>query len=225
VTGAAPRGPLGPAERSGPARDRGGAAPRDDPHVDGVHDLGGLHGFGPVPIEPDEAVFHEPWEGRVWAMAGAVIGRTTIDRFRSTIEQMPPARYLSSAYYERWLWAIERLAEEQGLLDGPGNEPLGRRPSASVPLWPGSFSPGDTVRVVNRVTPGHCRVPRYLRRQIGVVERVACAWPRPEESAATGSYGEPELVYTVAFAGPALFGAGADHTVCADLGESDLEAP
>jgi len=83
--------------------------------VDGVHDLGGMHGFGPVPIEVDEPLFHEPWEGRVWAMWSA-IGATTIDRFRFTIEQMPPARYLASSYYERWLWAIERLAAEQGLL-------------------------------------------------------------------------------------------------------------
>ena len=31
--------------------------------MDGVHDLGGMHGFGPVPIEVDEPLFHEPWEG------------------------------------------------------------------------------------------------------------------------------------------------------------------
>ena len=30
-----------------------------------VHDLGGMHGFGSIPIEENEPVFHEPWEGRV----------------------------------------------------------------------------------------------------------------------------------------------------------------
>ena len=193
--------------------------------VDGIHDLGGLHGFGRVPIDGDERPFHDPWEGRVWAMAGAVMRRTTVDRFRFTIEQMPACRYLGSAYFERWIWAIEHLAAEQGLLDGPGTEPISHRPSLSAAIWPGSFEPGDQVRVVNRVTDGHCRVPRYLRCQIGRVERVAFAWPRPGESAATGSYGPPELVYTVAFPGESLFGEGADHTVCADLGESDLEGP
>ena len=60
--------------------------------VDGVHDLGGMDGFGAVPIEADEPLFHERWEGRVWRMLAAVMGSTTIDRFRYTIEQMPPAR-------------------------------------------------------------------------------------------------------------------------------------
>jgi Nitrile hydratase beta subunit len=193
--------------------------------VDGVHDLGGMHGFGPVPIEVEEPLFHEPWEGRVWAMLRAVMGATTIDRFRYTIEQMPPAEYLTSSYYARWLWAVERLAAEQGLLDGRDRPPEVARPSPARPPWDGRFQPGDRVRVRNAVTPDHTRVPRYLRRQVGTVERVAFAWPNPTESAATGTYGEPELVYTIAFAGTDLFGPAADHTLTADLGESDLETP
>src|SRR3954463_1573563 len=78
-------------------------APREDSAVDGVHDMGGMHGFGRVPGEAD-GVFHARWEQRVWAMLGAVMGFTTIDRFRYTIERMPPAEYLASSYYERWLW-------------------------------------------------------------------------------------------------------------------------
>ena len=84
---------------------------------------------------------------------------------------------------------------------------------------------GDSVRVRNAVTEGHTRVPRYLRRQIGRVERVACVWPNPGDSAASGTYGEAELVYTVAFNGGDLFGPGADHTLSADLADSDLEKP
>ena len=30
-----------------------------------IHDMGGMHGFGPVEAEPNEPVFHETWEGRV----------------------------------------------------------------------------------------------------------------------------------------------------------------
>jgi nitrile hydratase len=193
--------------------------------VDGVHDLGGLHGFGPVPIERDEPLFHAPWEGRVWRMVGTVMRGTTIDRFRYTIEQMPPVEYLASSYYERWLWAIERLAAEQGLLDRAERPAPIARPSPATPTWPGRFVDGERVRVRNAVTDGHTRVPRYLRRQIGRVERVAFAWPNPGESAATGTYGEPESVYTVAFAASDLFGSGADHTVTADLSEGDLEEP
>jgi nitrile hydratase len=193
--------------------------------VDGVHDLGGLHGFGAVPIEADEPVFHEPWEGRVWALQAVVRRSTTIDRFRYTIEQMRPADYLASTYYERWLWALERLAAEQGILESPLAPPPVPFPSPSVPTWSGRFETGTPVRVRNPVTDGHTRVPRYLRGHVGRVERVAFAWPNPGQSAATGLYGETEPVYTVAFAAADLFDPAADHTLSADLGESDLEEP
>ena len=156
-------------------------------------------------------------------MRGVVTGRTTIDRVRYTIEQMPPAEYLASSYYERWLWAVERLAAEQGILNSDERPAPVARPSPTTPMWSGRFQRGDRVRVRNRVTNGHTRVPRYLRRHVGRVERVAFAWPNPGESAATGTYGEPELVYTVAFAAAELFGTAADHTISADLGDSDLE--
>jgi nitrile hydratase len=153
----------------------------------------------------------------------SAIGATTIDRFRFTIERMPPAEYLESSYYERWLWAIEQLAAEQGLLTGPDRPSPGTRPSPVAASWEGRFRPGDAVRIRNAVTAGHTRVPRYLRRHIGRVERLACVWPNRRDSAENGTYGEPELVYTVAFEGADLFGPGADHTLSADLPESDLE--
>jgi nitrile hydratase len=184
-----------------------------------------MHGFGAIRVEDDEPLFHEAWEGRTWTMLGVVMGQTTIDRLRYTIEQMPPAEYLASTYYERWLWAIERLAAEQGLFEHAEKPARVTWPPANVPTWPGRFEVGSLVRARNPVTSGHTRVPRYLRRHVGRVERVACAWPNPGQSAATGTYGEPEHVYTVAFAGPDLFGPLADHTVLADLAESDLEAP
>jgi nitrile hydratase subunit beta len=192
--------------------------------VEGVHDLGGRSGFGAIPIEDDEPVFHEAWEGRVWFLRREVVGvHTTTDRIRATIEQMPAAQYLASTYYERWLWAIERLAAEQGLLDSRDEPARVARPPARIPTWPGRFEVGDGVRAVDRVTSGHSRVPGYLRGRAGRVERVACAWPNPSQSAATGTYGEPELVYSVAFAATDLFGDTAAHTVVADLAESDLE--
>ena len=71
------------------------------------------------------------------ADARHVMGHTTIDRFRYTIEQMPPDEYLASSYYERWLWAVEHLAVEQGLLDGDDRPPSVARPSPAVPIWEG----------------------------------------------------------------------------------------
>lgn len=86
--------------------------------MDGIHDLGGMHGFGPVRPEPDEPVFHHDWERRVLAvtLATGALGRWSIDRSRFTREQLPPATYLNSSYYEIWLRAVERLLVQSGLL-------------------------------------------------------------------------------------------------------------
>ena len=192
--------------------------------MDGVHDIGGMHGFGPVPIEVDEPLFHEAWEGRVWAMWSA-IGATTVDRFRFTIEQMPPAAYLASSYLravavgDRAPGVRARPADRLGPTVGPG-APLSGPGCLGRTFPKRRLRPGPQCR-----DPGHTRVPRYLRRQVGRVEGVACVWPNPGDSAESGTYGDPELVYTVAFNGGDLFGPGADHTVTADIPDSDLEQP
>ena len=190
--------------------------------MDGVHDMGGMHGFGAIPIEVDEPLFHEPWEGRVAAMARVLMGNTTVDHFRHTIEQMPPAEYLASRYYERWLWAAERMAAEQGLLDGSG-QPTREPAPTGEPATPRRFADGQRVRVGNPVTPMHTRVPRYVRNHEGTVVRRACGWSHPTSSAATGHHGPVEHVYSVSFAAGDLFGAAADHTVVVDVWERDLE--
>jgi nitrile hydratase len=86
--------------------------------MDGIHDLGGMHGFGPVRVERDEPVFHQRWEGRVFALTGATGGSFTpnVDKFRHAIERMEPVEYLSAGYYGRWLRAIETRLVEAGEL-------------------------------------------------------------------------------------------------------------
>jgi len=189
--------------------------------VDGVHDMGGMHGFGPVPIEVDEPVYHEPWEGRVAAITRRMMANSTVDRFRYTIEQMPPAEYLDSRYYERWLWAAERLADEPDIIEGMAAPPP--PPPAGEPASAPRFAPGQRVRVGNPVTASHTRVPRYIRTREGTVVSRSSVWPHPTESAATGRYGAMEQVYTVAFDGRDLFGPAADHVVVVDVWERDLE--
>jgi nitrile hydratase subunit beta len=78
--------------------------------MDGVHDMGGMHGFGPVEHEENEPVFHEPWEGRVYGFGAASVEPITpsLDASRHALEQLPPHIYLGSSYYERWLYRIER---------------------------------------------------------------------------------------------------------------------
>ncbi len=83
-----------------------------------IHDVGGMHGFGPLLPEEDEPPFHAVWEGRVYLLAVALMrrGLFTLDELRDAIERMPPAEYLAASYYERWLAAIERLLVEKGTL-------------------------------------------------------------------------------------------------------------
>jgi nitrile hydratase beta subunit len=86
--------------------------------MNGAHDLGGMHGFGPVEPEPNEPVFHAEWERRAFALnvSTGFLGKWNIDMSRHARELMPPAEYLATTYYEHWLWGLERLLVEQGLL-------------------------------------------------------------------------------------------------------------
>jgi nitrile hydratase len=196
--------------------------------VDGIHDLGGMQGFGPVVVERDEPVFHAPWEGRVFALPGFLIARgfVTVDAFRHAIERLPPAVYLTAGYYGRWLAALERLVIETGIA-GAGPLPAGgvpargaRREVAAAPR----FTVGDAV-VARDVHPtGHTRLPRYVRGRRGVVARVQGGWVFPDTNA-HGLGEKPQHVYAVRFAARELFGDAADAraAVHVDVFESHLE--
>ena len=79
--------------------------------MNGPHDLGGQMGFGPVAPEANEPIFHAEWEKRalgVTLCAGAM-GAWTIDESRHMRENLHPADYYASSYYEIWIKALERL--------------------------------------------------------------------------------------------------------------------
>lgn len=85
--------------------------------MNGPHDLGGAHGYGEIPIEEEEAVFHSEWESKVFAMSFATFGNFfPVDETRHAAERIPPGKYLSSSYYERWLEALELLVIEHDLV-------------------------------------------------------------------------------------------------------------
>jgi len=88
--------------------------------MNGGHDLGGMHGLGPIEIEPDEPVFHAEWERRAFALtlACGALGLWNIDMSRFARERMHPAHYLDTSYYEHWLHGLELLLEENGLVTG-----------------------------------------------------------------------------------------------------------
>jgi nitrile hydratase len=132
--------------------------------MNGVHDLGGMHGLGPVAAERDEPVFHTEWERRVFALTLAMgfwrPGRWNLDMSRQAREQMPPAEYLATSYYEHWLFGLERLLVEHGFLTAedlaagrraelaPGTAPTARaRPPAAGPV-PGALRAVDVPRAL-----------------------------------------------------------------------------
>ena len=86
--------------------------------MNGIHDMGGMHGFGRVEREKNEPVFHALWEGRVLGItrACAVQHIFNIDESRHAIERMAPADYLRASYYERWLDRNIRLLVEKGII-------------------------------------------------------------------------------------------------------------
>jgi nitrile hydratase subunit beta len=203
--------------------------------VNGVHDMGGMHGFGPVEPEPNEPPFHEAWEGRVLAMQRAMRYTRTfnIDQSRYAQERLPARVYLSVSYYHRWALGLERNAVEHGLIDAD-EVAAGRalRPGQPLPRMKkddleGAFSrgsffrptdtqarfkPGDPVRTRNAHPTSHTRLPRYARDRAGVVEAIRGCHVYPD--AVTAGAGEsPQWLYTVVFDGRELWGESADPTL------------
>jgi nitrile hydratase beta subunit len=100
--------------------------------VNGVHDLGGMHGMGPIVREEGEPVFHHDWERRAFALtlAAGFLGKWNLDMSRYAREHMPPAEYLATSYYEHWLYGLEKLLTDTGLLSP---QEIERRVKEGVP--------------------------------------------------------------------------------------------
>jgi nitrile hydratase len=194
--------------------------------VNGIHDMGGMHGFGPIVIEANEPVFHANWEGKVRAIFSETVGRYyNLDEFRHVIERMEPAAYLEAVYYERWLHAVETLLDEKGVL-AAGAAPAPQAPHKRPANLPAPrFKAGDRVIARNMHPEGHTRLPRYARGKSGVVTSVKGPFLLPDANA-HGNHDVWEYVYPVRFAARELWGAEASgrDSVSVDLWESYLEA-
>jgi nitrile hydratase len=207
----------------------------------GIHDLGGLDGFGPVDVEEDEPYFHEPWERRQFAVAMAAF--SIVDngsRFRHSIERMDPAHYLSSSYYEHWTTGFATALVEMGHLTreelearAPGFplsrpvSPLAQRSPAQPAAGTGKprFAPGDAVRVRQWQWPGHTRCPRYVQGRRGTVVRVDVVAPLPDVEA-HGQERPCTPTYSVRIEARELWGERAERGAAAihvDLWEPYLE--
>jgi nitrile hydratase beta subunit len=217
--------------------------------VNGIHDLGGMHGLGPIAPEKSEPVFHQPWEARVYAMVRAMGAwrKWNIDASRFQREQIPPAEYLRMSYYEKWLAGLCELMVAKGLVTSAelasGKPATGALKSApalkaeQVPALVAKGSPsnrattatarfqvGQTVRTRNIHPLGHTRLPRYARGRSGVIDRVHGVFVFPDTNALF--QGEnPQHLYSVKFSARELWGeaAAAQDHIYIDLWESYLE--
>jgi nitrile hydratase len=212
-----------------------------------IHDMGGMHGFGPVEPEADEPVFHADWEKRVLAMQRAM-GATrlwTIDGGRASLENLPPLDYLGSSYYRRWFLGLERRVVAHGLV-GEDEIAAGRSLRPGIRLnrkmtredakaarsanferpapTPARFKAGDAVRTRNLNPTTHTRLPRYARGKLGTVEAVRGCHVYPD-TAALGAGDNPQWLYTVVFPARELWGEEADPglTVSIEAFEPYLE--
>ena len=218
--------------------------------MNGVHDMGGMDGFGQVEPEPNEPVFHARWEARVLALRRALGAwrRWNIDASRYSIETLPPADYLRLSYYEKWLASATKLALQAGLIT-PRELETGRRdpavPVAMPPLsadkvMPALLAGGATLRETNAkprfaagqavrardINPtGHTRLPRYVRGRRGTIERDHGAHVFPDSNAKFEGE-KPQFLYTVRFEARELWGEAANpaDSVYLDLWEDYLDA-
>ncbi len=218
--------------------------------MNGIHDMGGMHGFGPVIPERDEPYFHEAWEARMFGIDQAMTWPpgSTIDRGRFERESMPPLEYLSRSYYEHWYHIASSLLLKAGqaspaeLRSGRAEAGVVKRDDAMranavatafknngksgrVIANAPRFIEGQAILTRNINPEGHTRLPRYARGKHGRIHARRGAHVFPDANA-RGDGEQPEHVYCVAITARELWGEGAStrDLVFLDLWESYLVA-
>lgn len=200
--------------------------------MEGVHDMGGLHGFGAVPVDDVELPFDEPWEGRTFGLfiAAGVAGARS-GSIRPGIEAISAAEYLAMSYFERWARSLEGGLVDAGTLTvadidervrdphPPGEHADDVNPRLAAGLAaalvdhprgpsgedvPALFDVGHAVTVKRMAPVDHHRCPRYVRGVSGTVASRPGGWPH------ASGHGPPENVYTVRFAMRDLWGDDAE---------------
>lgn len=220
--------------------------------MNSIHDMGGMHGMGPINVREDERPFHAEWEGRAWGLIRATgpFGPARRRNFRYEHEMLPPADYLQMQYYERFIKVlVDRLLAEklvtQAELDSGRADPASPKytprvtPAAvaaqlaarrslrrtGVQVRPG-FTVGQRVRARNINPVGHTRLPRYLRGHLGTIIADQGVFDLQDTDADGYTLpNRPQHVYTVRFTARELWGdaANARDTVHAELWEDYVE--
>ena len=211
--------------------------------MNGIHDMGGLHGFGKVDVEENEPVFHARWEGRVYAMTQVIdtTGIWNLDEHRHEIELMPAEDYITDTYYGRWLFAMESILARKHILhrgevdrriterqqDQPETQP--EPDNRNWPLPEGQkirwgawrhevevepkFKAGDRVRTRNHQPSGHTRLAAFVRGKTGVISKVNAQAWVYPDTRAHNAGENLQPVYNVVFEAVELWGEAAEPNV------------
>ena len=217
--------------------------------MNSVHDMGGMHGMGPIQPERNEPVFHARWEARVFALNRAVgaWGKWNIDASRHQKEQIPAAEYLRMSYYEKFLVGMTELLIKSGLVSAAevqsGKPARGSKkvsPALTADKVPALVAKGvpasrnvpsaSKFRVGQRICArtinpeGHTRLPRYARGKFGTIERDHGVFVFPDTNAHFGGE-NPQHVYSVRFDARELWGpqASPQDAVYVNLWDDHLE--
>ena len=216
--------------------------------MDGIHDLGGKQGYGPIDVDEPEEPFHAPWEGRMWAISrnrGAP--GCTIDWWRHVRELIEPADYLTRPYFDQWAQTELAVHINAGVftLD---EVIAGGSSSAPVPQPPGidragalaadrakayrfdrdiaqkpKFVVGDRVETAVFGNTHHSRLPEYARGRQGTIHAHHGAHIFADLSAR--GHEDAQHLYAVVFEAEVLWpeAKGRRDRIYLDLWESYLE--
>jgi nitrile hydratase len=212
--------------------------------MNGIHDMGGMQGMGPIPYEKNEPVYHAEWESRVDALDAAMEATRKIPGVRRAIEEIPPAEYLRMSYYERWYTSLverliaAKLVTRSEVQNGQAAERStnSERPVSATDAMAfrmraqsnrqnvegvTSFQVGQRVRARNINPITYTRLPRYTRGRLGTVASIRGAFPIPDVGAAV----KVQTLYSVRFAARDLWGedAAPQDAVYIDLWDGYLE--
>jgi nitrile hydratase beta subunit len=215
--------------------------------MNGIHDMGGMQGMGPIEYENNEPVFHAAWEARVYAMNRAVTATGKLKLgLRPPIESLTAFDYLRMSYYEKWLTSLTERMVVSGLVTRAeiesGHPAQGSAKfvpaltAADVPAFMRRVPPmrkdqvaprfqiGQHVRARNINPVTHTRLPRYVRGKAGTIERDRGVATLPD----TNVYGRgenPQHIYSVRFLARELWGdqAQAQDAVYVELWDDYLE--
>ncbi len=217
--------------------------------MDGIHDLGGKQGYGPVDVNEPDAPFHADYEGRMWAMSRtAKAPNITIDWWRHIRELVDRDDYLERSYFDSWaqthmasmidagVFTFAELASGKSetaplaqveTTDHEGvlalNKTMAFRFDAPVKSKP-AFNQGQTVLTNSKGHEGHTRLPEYARNKSGVILSYRGAHIFADDSAKGNEWAQH--LYTVSFQATELWGdkANPKDSVSLELWEDYLNA-